>query len=471
MSWNNPYYQSLWNFVVNMSTRWANKVLRLNDCNSNLLEFVDPSECSCCIRDIKWFPKCKNNTFLFNGVCWTECSESMQWLTIAETISKLWLSDNLVKADPTDPVAKTLFEKVDTCTDDPITISLDVTNPNDHKVKRCFDKSKLRLKLTDLVDGPSTYANCNTNNIENEEWCDCGTSECWGWILASKCDNSWWEWVCPENNCSTSPCFHPNTTQMLTWTQWVWANFICAKKKEFFKVKWNDNAVDTFNGDIVSYASRWWTAYYQSNFDLTTIDVVDLTWYLEAESGHWLENVPAYRVKCDGRWSYYIKGSVLTNRWIHTIRNQLMVLRADTGQVQILLDDRFEWTVFKKQSTGDDNYIWVDNITDLNSFCDDFPLLTDNERMEAWLWRTLRWHWFWQSWRDFFKEGDLIFYVYKIQSLPVWEEPNMFTAQIAFVWEANTTTWWVGSGTERWFKFEDDRGFYLGAWDVFTRSL
>jgi hypothetical protein len=74
-----------------------------------------------------------------------------------------------VKADPTDPIAKTLLEKVDTCTDDPITISLDVTNPADHKVKWCFDKTKLRLKITDLIDGPSTYANCNTSNIENEE--------------------------------------------------------------------------------------------------------------------------------------------------------------------------------------------------------------------------------------------------------------------------------------------------------------
>ena len=124
-----------------------------------------------------------------------------------------------------------------------------------------------------------------------------------------------------------------------------------------------------------------------------------------------------------------------------------------------LLDFRMEGTVFKK--VWSDNFIWVDNIIELNTFDDGFPFLSDPSRLEAWLWRSIRWHWFWQTTIEYLKENDMLFFAFKVQTFPVWEENWVSEGKVAYLWDWPTWTNWAWAWVQWFVKELDEYGHYL----------
>ena len=423
--------------------------------------------------------------------CWEYCEQPMRYITPENLKTVMWIDrDDRVIADINDNTPWTLDEKLSV--EDCITKRIDSANANDHKVVLWLNKDCLWLKLTDLVDWPEQYAHCDkVNNEEDESWCWCDTSSCGSWILTSKCDNSWREWKCPWQSCpnntiETNYDWHSNKTQFFWWTNWAnpWLQFLCPKKKFIAKIKrdtiqtfdpisnatWDQDNIIVFNA---LPANQWKviTNMLQSVGQFQFYSLSDIWW-----DDIW-ENVNQYTIAVtiphDWWYEVWMSWSCLTNRWIHTIRHQIIKWNIDStswffSNPMPLLDFRMEWTVFKKQESTDDNFIWVDKITDLNSFDDDFTDLSNPLRIEAGLWRSIRWHWFWQTTIEYFKKDDMLFFAFKVQTRPVLEEQWITAGKVAYLWDWPTWTnwawawaqWFVRELDEYWPRLESDEALY-----------
>ena len=122
----------------------------------------------------------------------------------------------------------------------------------------------------------------------------------------------------------------------------------------------------------------------------------------------------------------------------------------------------------------------MNDINDLNRFSDmtnDLTVSWDNPaelKMDAWLWRTLRWHWFWQTTIEWLEKDDILFFIYKVQTFPVGEENWCTFWQIAYVWDGAEWTnwawawlqWFVRELDEYWARMESDTQTYTLASDL-----
>lgn len=411
---------------------------------------------------------CIPNAFVFTPTtcptCVDKCTKPLVYRTIESVRELLDIGDEKVKVSDLDWTSWYLDEKTDV--ESCLTKRIDTTDANNHKVVFGLDKDCLDLKLTDLVDGPWHYADCN-KVLWTWEDCNCPLSTCQAWILTSKCDGSWWDWTCPNQDCDNSTPelnydWYDKDTQFFWFLPDEWPKFFCPKKKFIAKVIWRNNILSPrFDDNKIWYrAPDIEAATYITNMseqieqlDLTGHDIdttVDMILHSAIVFTVWAVVIPH-----DNFYDIKMSGSCITNRWIHTVRHQVLLKPADSSNITVLLDDRFEWTQFRKQALTDDNFIWVDHITDLNTFFDNFPTPTDNpwqdprEKMDWWLWRTLRWHWFWQSTEEYLHKWDKIFFVYKIQTYSTWEEQWIDYWQLSYVWDQPSAT----NGKWVWIQF------------------
>lgn len=423
--------------------------------------------------------------------CWEYCDQPMRYITPENLKTVMWIDrDDRVIADINDNTPWTLDDKlsVEYC----ITKRIDSTNANDHKVVLWLNKDCLWLKLTDLVDWPEQYAHCDkVNNEEDESGCWCDTSSCWSWILTSKCDNSWRErkcpWQsCPNNTIETNYDWHSNKTQFFWWTNWSnpWLQFLCPKKKFIAKIKRDDLQLsEQFDNNKILYsAPDWYAAKVLTNMSDQVVIYdswiwTDIWWTEISWTSFYVVQVRIPHSNYYELWQWW---SCLVNRWIHTIRHQIMSYKTWYTNPKPLLDFRMEWTIFKRSSLTADTFIWVDDINDLNRFSDmtnDLTVSWDSPpelKMDAWLWRTLRWHWFWQTTIEWLEKDDILFFAYKVQTFPVWEEEWCTFWQIAYVWDWPTWTNWAWAWLQRfvreldeyWARLESEQKSYTLASDL-----
>lgn len=403
-------------------------------------------------------------------VCWScgdNCTHTLKYITLNWLKAQLDLGDELVKAHPWDPCAWTLADKLD-LSDTCFERTLDQTHAT------CpWWKWKLRLKnnciktsLIELTDGPWTYANCNVVEWTENEDCWCPLTTCPAWVLVSKCDGSGWERQCPNQTCETCSTstiennypWHNKDVQFFWYSgnnNWKsWPQFLCPKKRFIAKIRRRNNEESpNLQLDKVWYrAPAWVNASYITNYEsqlrLTNIfwsDIDPSTWIV------WLTpqfNVMSIVIPHTNFYDIKMSWSCILNRGIHTIRHQVLVKRAWTNVFDILLDDRFEWAYFVRANDTDDNLIWVDNLDDLNRFDDAMPTVTNELRMDWWIARAIRGHWFWQSTEEYLNEGDEILFVYKVQTF-AWDHEQQTHGKVWYVWDsASATNWrWV------WIQF------------------
>lgn len=453
-----------------------------DDCNKTPVSFWELCDSGTCIPDALLMtpPVCWS--------CWDNCEHKLMYITLDGLKAQLWYTDFLVKAHPNDPCAWTLAEKLD-LSDDCLEWTLDQTNST---CPWWWWKWKLRLKdncvktsLIALTDGPWTYANCNVIVDEdgNASDCWCELTSCPSWVLVSKCDGSGWERQCPNSSCvnntnETNYNWHSKNVQIFWYSSnnnWVAGpQFLCPKKKFIAKVKWNSLQVSQqFDNNIITYSAP--DAYAASVITNMKENVYQYDSWIDSDI--WWTDITvtnnyivAIKIPHSNRYEIWQSWSCLTNRWVHTIRHQIMKFTWNLVNPVPLLDFRMEWTIFKKQNISDDNFIWVDLITDLNSFSDmtnDLTVSWDSPeelKMDAWLWRTLRWHWFWQTTVEWLEKDDILFFIYKVQTFPVWEENWCTFWQIAYVWDWTAWTnwawawlqWFVRELDEYWARMESD---------------
>ena len=151
------------------------------------------------LRDLCNAPECREWTFVYIEKCPdcnNKCKPNFKLLKIDEIKKMLnvW-EDRLVVADENDPTALPLIDKLSWCNWISITPDLSWWA---HKVKICFDPSKLNIKFTDLLDWPWDYwvEKCWETDCDNDPDCPCENSTCIGAVLMPKCDGTWVERRC-----------------------------------------------------------------------------------------------------------------------------------------------------------------------------------------------------------------------------------------------------------------------------------
>ncbi len=458
-----------------------------DECNKKPVSFWELCDSGECIPDA---------LLMSPPVCWScgdNCEHKLKYLTLNWLKAQLDFTDTLVKAHPWDPCAWTLADKLD-LSDDCFEWTLDQTHAT------CpWWKWKLRLKdnciktsLIQLTDGPWTYANCNIVAWTEDTDCWCPLTTCPAWVLVSKCDGSGWERQCPNQTCAnntieTNYDWHNKNTQIFWYSlnnNWIsWPQFLCPKKKFIAKVKrdtlqqfntielsdWSTDNIIVYN----SLPNTEWkviTNMLQAVGGFQFYDLADIWWTNIWTS--WNQSTVAITIPHDWWYEVWMSGSCLTNRWIHTIRHQIIKWKIDGTSwffsvPMPLLDFRMEWTVFKKEFISDDNFIWQDSLNDINRFDDDFPFLSNTLRMEAWLWRSIRWHWFWQTTIEYLNKNDMLFFAFKVQTFPVSEEIWITEWKVAYLWDGPTWTNWAWAWVQ-WFVRELDEYWALMESDAQT---
>ena len=151
------------------------------------------------LRDLCDAPDCREWTFIYIEKCPdcnNRCNPKFKLLKPSEVKALLNIGeDKLVIADPDDPIAKSLIEKLTWCNG--IKISSDLSWW-DHKVKICYEPWSLNIKFTDLLDWPWDYwqDKCWEIDCTDEPDCPCENTSCIWAVLMPKCDWTWVEWRC-----------------------------------------------------------------------------------------------------------------------------------------------------------------------------------------------------------------------------------------------------------------------------------
>lgn len=459
-----------------------------DECNKKPVSFWELCDSGDCIPDA---------LIMSPPVCWScgdNCTHKLKYITLNWLKAQLDFEDTLVKAHPWDPCAWTLADKLD-LSDSCLERTLDQTHAT------CpWWKWKLRVKdnciktsLINLTDGPWTYANCNVVEWTEDTDCWCPLTTCPAWVLVSKCDGSGWERQCPNQLCTnntveTNYNWHNNNTQIFWYSpnnNWLSGpQFLCPKKKFIAKVKrsWLQTS-EQFENNKILYAAPdaysavaisnipWQVVIYDSGIDASI-------WWTDISTTS--SYVVQVRIPHSNWYETWQSWSALVNRWVHTIRHQIMRYKSWMSNPRPLLDYRMEWTIFKRESLSSDTFIWVDDINDLNRFSDmtnDLTVSWDSPaelKMDAGLWRTLRWHWFWQTTIEWLEKDDILFFIYKVQTFPVGEENWCTFWQIAYVWDGAEWTnwawawlqWFVRELDEYWARMESDTQTYTLASDL-----
>jgi len=432
------------------------------------------SDCTNCINEkISFHDLCDAGTCVPDsllmtpatcGTCGDDCEHKLKYLTLDGLRAQLGFNDFYVKASDTDQTPSTLFDKLGV--DDCFTKTLDTTDPDDQRVVIGFNPECARTSLKDLTDGPGVYANCSIIPGTDTE-CDCPVSACPAGILVSNCNGDGWHWECPNQQCSTDPCYSISKSSQMFGFTGTDVGFMCPKKKYYARFDWKgDMPIRTYNPEIIRFdapdlGNLTWTSNNESTVSKDTVDTDELDPSIVGASPAF--EVVKAKIPCDGFYHIGIKGSCLTNRGIHTIRHQVM--RKRSGIHAPLLDFRMEGTIFMKQDPGHDGYIGVDQITDLNSFFNNFPDVnvgaqTPSQRMEAGLGRSLRGHGFGQSDIVYLLKDDEIFFCTKVQTYSCTEEFGVFTGQMVYVSDSTSATNGLGAGIT----------FFINEWDELSYS-
>lgn len=210
--------------------------------------------CPCTFFNLKDNPACPNGAGPFIHMVYWWC-ESRWYLSIPQFIELLDIWDEYVKLDGNNN-PRHLFEQLEWCSNDDwvplISISKTGAVPN-QKARICFNKAWLSYKITDLTDGPWTYANCSSWDwlYWDNECPSCSWDKCIKWFLTSWCNQDNRERTCPVPLFQAQIWTRVSHQEFTLPAEQEWSVMIISTEKDWATENWDSNPN--------RYADSWWS--------------------------------------------------------------------------------------------------------------------------------------------------------------------------------------------------------------------